>query len=105
MPMGWAAPRAATNLSSTRASSFRRAPRFSTSRTSGTTLCHLGGQGLSCAGIARVKDFKELFAGANNTAIGNLGEMIALDVMLALRAKAVVKHPIHNHHYDILYVI
>jgi hypothetical protein len=31
--------------------------------------------------------------------------MIALDVMLALRAKAVVKHPIHNHHYDILYVI
>ena len=44
--------------------------------------------------VARVKAFNELFAGADNTAIGNLGEAIALDVMLMLGAQAVAKHPI-----------
>lgn len=35
--------------------------------------------------------------------VRHLGCAIALDVMLVLRAKAVAKHPTHNHHYDILY--
>jgi hypothetical protein len=43
--------------------------------------------------VARVKAFNELFAGADNTAIGNLGEAIALDVMLMLGAQAVAKTP------------
>jgi len=53
--------------------------------------------------VERVKAFNTLFAGADNTAIGNMGEMIALDVMLARGAKAATKHPGNNHHYDILY--
>jgi hypothetical protein len=53
--------------------------------------------------VARVKAVNELFAGADNTAIGNLGEAIALDVMLMLGAQAVAKHPIPTHHYNIIY--
>jgi len=42
-------------------------------------------------------------AGADNTAIGNLGKAIALDVMLMLGAKAVEKHSFPNHHYDMFW--
>ena len=53
--------------------------------------------------VARVKAFIELFGGADNTAIGNLGEAIAMDVMLMLGACAVKKHPLPKHHYDIFH--
>ena len=52
--------------------------------------------------MAKVKAFNNLFDGANNSAIGNLGEMIAMDVLIARGAKA-FKHPDPNHHYDLLY--
>jgi hypothetical protein len=42
--------------------------------------------------VARVKAFNKLFAGADNTAIGSLGEAIAMDVMLMLGAQAVTPH-------------
>ena len=53
--------------------------------------------------VARVKAFNELFAGADNTAIGYLGESIGMDVLCLLGAKEAMKHPIGNHHYDLLY--
>ena len=54
--------------------------------------------------VARVKAFNELFAGADNTAIGTMaGESIAKDVLCLLGAKKAVKHPTSNHHYDLLY--
>ena len=55
--------------------------------------------------VARVKAFNELFAGADNVPIGNLGEAIALDVMLMLGAQAAKKHPKPKHHYDIQYAM
>ena len=53
--------------------------------------------------VARVKAFNELFAGADNTAIGTMGESISKDVLCLLGAKEAVKHPNSNHHYDLLY--
>ena len=46
--------------------------------------------------VARVKAFNELFAGADNTAIGTMGESIAKDVLRLLGAKGAVKHPTHT---------
>ena len=53
--------------------------------------------------VARVKAFNALFAGADNRAIGNMGESIAKDVLLLLGASEAVNHPTGNHHYDLLY--
>ena len=53
--------------------------------------------------VARVKAFNELFAGADNTAIGYMGESIGKDVLCLLGAKEAMRHPNGNHHYDLLY--
>lgn len=52
--------------------------------------------------MEKVKAFFNLFDGASNKAIGDLGEMIALDVLIARGATA-YKHPSPNWHYDLLY--
>jgi hypothetical protein len=54
------------------------------------------------ASMEKVKCFMNLFDGASNKAIGDLGKAIALDILIARGATA-FKHPDPEWHYDLLY--
>ena len=54
---------------------------------------------------AKVKAFLNLFDGASNKAIGDFGEAIAVDILLASGAALAVKHPTTNWHYDLTYAM